>query len=99
MSRFSKFRCKEVINMKTGIRLGYVDDGEIDEESGKLLYITVLGPGRFLGIFAREPDYIIHWDSIHKIGEDIILVSYDNPPRIAGERPSSFSEFLARIFK
>ena len=85
--------------MKTGVRLGYVDDCEIDEENGKVLYITVLGPGRFFGIFAREPDYIIQWDCIHKIGEDIILVSYDNPPRIKSERPSSIGEFFARIFK
>lgn len=99
MSRFSKFRCKEVINMKTGVRLGYVDDCEINEETGQLLYITVPGPGRFFGIFAREPDYIIHWDSINKIGEDIILVSYDNPPRAAADKPSSFSEFWSRIFK
>lgn len=85
--------------MKTGVRLGYVDDCEIDDVTGKILYITVLGPGRFFGIFAREPDYVIHWDSINKIGEDIILVSYDNPPRTEGDRPSSIGEFLSRIFK
>lgn len=85
--------------MKSGVRLGYVDDCEINEQTGQAEFITVLGPGRFFGIFAREPDYVIHWDSIHKIGEDIILVSYDNPPRIESEKPSLLSGFFSRFFK
>ena len=37
ISYFSELRYKEVIDIKTGMRLGYVCDGEMDEKEGRLL--------------------------------------------------------------
>ena len=71
---YSDFRCREVVNICDGCRLGYVRDLEIDTQSGRVLSIIVPGPGRFFGLLGRECDYVIPWPCIRQIGEDIILV-------------------------
>lgn len=72
--RLSQIRCKEVINVADGCRLGYAEDFEIDLHDGKLCAIIIPGPCRFFGLFGRECDYVVPWGAIRKIGEDIILV-------------------------
>ncbi|UKI36169.1 MAG: YlmC/YmxH family sporulation protein [Clostridiales bacterium] len=52
MFRASDFKCREVINLVTGERLGYVCDLEIDECSGQILAIVVPGRSKF-GIFFK----------------------------------------------
>ena len=74
VERYSTFRCKEVINISDGCRLGYVSDLEIDTDCGKVLTLIVPGPCRFFGLFGREEDYVIPWPCIRRIGSDIILV-------------------------
>lgn len=64
----------EVINLCTGQRLGYVSDVDIDVQRGCIISIIVPGPCRFFGLFGREDDYIIPFECITKLGEDIILV-------------------------
>ena len=73
MGRVSEFRQKEVINVHDGRRYGYVVDVEIDLEKGVLDAIVVPGNPRLLGLFGRQPDCIIPWSHIKRIGEDIIL--------------------------
>ncbi len=77
MSRIMDLRSKEVININTGARLGYIYDVEINVVSGALEAIIVPGPARFFGLFGREEDYVIEWNEIKKIGEDIILVDVE----------------------
>ena len=72
--RFADFRCKEVINICDGCRLGYVGDVECQLPEGQMTALIVPGPCRFLGLFGRDSDYIIPWCCIRRIGEDIILV-------------------------
>jgi len=72
--RLSELRCREIINVASGQRLGYVCDGEIEMPGGTLKALIVPGPCRFFGLFGREPDYLIPIDRITKIGRDIILV-------------------------
>jgi YlmC/YmxH family sporulation protein len=74
IERYSSFRCREVINICDGCRLGYVCDLEIDTDCGKILSLVIPGPCRFLGLFGREEDYVIPWPCIRRIGADIILV-------------------------
>lgn len=73
--RYADLRRKEVINIRDGARLGYVYDIEIDPVEGRIEGIVVPGPRSFFGLFAATEDYIISWQEIEKIGEDIILVS------------------------
>jgi len=72
--RLSELRCKEIINIATGQRMGCVYDADIELSCGKLNAVIVPGPCRFFGLFGREPDFLIPIDCITKIGEDIILV-------------------------
>ena len=78
MFRATDMRQKEVINICDGSRLGFVYDVEMDLAKGSVEAIIVPGNGKFLGIFGRDNDYIIPWNNIKKIGEDIILVDLDN---------------------
>jgi len=77
MLRIYELRQKEIINIKDGTRFGFVADLEIDEESGEVAKIIVPGPARVLGVFGRDAEYCIPWDSIKQVGDDIILVDVD----------------------
>ena len=72
--RFTDLRCKEVINICNGHRLGFVSDVIINVVTGQLTAFLVPGPCRFFGIFGREEDFLIPWECIKRIGEDIILI-------------------------
>jgi len=77
MNRSSDFRQKEVINISDGRRLGFVSDVEIDLEQGKVEAVILPGVGRLFGLLGKESEFVIPWDKIVKIGEDIILVDLD----------------------
>ena len=72
--RLSELRYKEVINISSGERLGYVGDAIFDMDTGRLHAVIVPGPARFFGLFGREDDYILPWNAICRMGEDIILI-------------------------
>jgi YlmC/YmxH family sporulation protein len=78
MNRSSDFRQKEVINITDGKRLGFVSDVEIDLESGKIDAIILPGVGKLFGILGKESEFVVPWDKIRKVGEDIILVELDD---------------------
>ncbi len=67
-------RNKEVIDMKTGLRLGFVDDIEFDTESGQVTSLVIFGRPRAFGIMGREGDIVIKCSEITLIGEDTVLV-------------------------
>ena len=73
VNKFTQLRCKEVVNIPDGNRLGCISDLEIDVTCGKILAVIVPGPGKFLGLFCSEYDYIIPWPCIRRIGDDIVL--------------------------
>jgi sporulation protein YlmC with PRC-barrel domain len=50
----------------------------LDATTGKILALVVPGPCRFFGLIGHEDDYIIPWDCITRISEDIILVDGDS---------------------
>ena len=72
--RCAQLRCREIINVCSGHRLGYVGDVEIDLATGSLLAFIVPGRLRLFGLLGREEDYVIPFDCVSRIGEDIILV-------------------------
>lgn len=79
--RFADLRCKEVININDGSRLGYVGDVECRLPEGELTALVVPGPLRFFGLFGRGEEYYIPWESIKQIGDDIILIDQPFPKR------------------
>lgn len=74
ISCYSELRYKEVIDVHTGIRLGYICDLEFDDREGQLVSLVTPGKTKFFGLFGREDDYVLPWGCIVKIGGDIILV-------------------------
>ena len=79
--RIADLRCKEVINICDGLRMGFVCDVILNTVTGQLLAIVVPGPCRFLGLFGREDDYVIPWECIRRIGDDIILTEVEGAYR------------------
>ena len=73
-TRIAELRWKEVIGLRDGSRFGYVEDMEVDLESGQVLALVVPGRRRLFGLLGREPDRIFPWERVRRFGEDTILV-------------------------
>ena len=71
---FSELRYKEVIDIHSGYRLGYVFDAEVDQAEGRVLSLITPGRARLFGLLGREDDYVLPWACIVRIGGDIILI-------------------------
>ena len=54
ISFFSELRYKEVIDIHSGFRLGYVCDAEYDDAEGRILSLVTPGRSKFFGLFGRE---------------------------------------------
>ena len=70
----AELRRREVVNMADGNRLGNVEDVLVDVGSGRVAALVIPGPCRFLGLFCPGDDYIVGWDAVRRVGEDLILV-------------------------
>lgn len=73
-SKGMDFRHKEVISIRDGRRLGFVQDVTANLESGIITSIIVPGNTRLFKIFSSGNDVVIPWEQIKCIGEDVILV-------------------------
>ena len=76
MYRAGELRQKEVINIKTAKRLGFVSDVEVSLSGGVIESIIVPGKAKFFN-FRNNCDIVIHWDNIKVIGDEVILVDID----------------------
>ncbi len=78
--RLSELNQKEVVNLNNGGRMGILADLDlvINEETGKIISLLVPDRKFSLKIFATEQTSMeIPWDSIRKIGYDMIIVELD----------------------
>lgn len=73
-SSFLDLRCKEVINIVDGTRLGHIVDVVISLANGQISGIVVPGNKSILGFLKGGNDLFIPYSQICKIGEDTILV-------------------------
>lgn len=71
---FGELHNKEMICVKDGFKIGYVDDVEFDVESYKIANFICYGRTRLFGLLGRTNDIKISYEQIKVIGEDIILV-------------------------
>ena len=78
--RLADLRRKEVVNIADGQRLGCVEDVLLDTGSGRILALIVPGPCRFLSLFCPGEDWVIRWECVRRIGEDLILVEKHGEP-------------------
>ena len=84
--RVTDLRCKEVINVCDGQRLGFVSDVEVKIPEGQVMALVVPGPCRFFGLLGQKDDFVIPWPCIRRMGEDIILVEIE-PGRCRVPKP------------
>ena len=73
-AKFTDLHCKEVICISDGRRLGMIQDVIIRLPKGEVSAIVVPGPCKFGGLGPPKDDFIIPWESICRIGPDIVLV-------------------------
>ncbi|WP_294167104.1 YlmC/YmxH family sporulation protein [uncultured Clostridium sp.] len=65
-------RTMEVIDIKTGTKLGFIKDFVIDTKESKV--VSILLPGMAKGWFTKDEDIEIPWDKVKKAGIEVILV-------------------------
>ena len=100
-TRITELRWKEVIGMGDGSRFGFVEDLEVDVESGRVRSLVLPGRRRLFGLLGREEDRYIPWESVRRFGEDTILVEHaPNPAHPAGDddKPRSSPDKIVRTF-
>lgn len=74
--RLEDLRKKEVIDIVTGERLGYVDDAEMNIENSTVQSFIIYGRERFFGIFGKDNDIVIPCNEIKVIGNDVVLIKH-----------------------
>ncbi len=94
----SEMRQKEIINIRTGERLGYADDLEFDTDDASVKAIIIYGRSRFFGLLGREEDLIIRCKDIEVIGEDVLLISSEEvEPAKAHIKHTEYNKKLLKI--
>ena len=87
---FSDLRYKEVIDVHSGYRLGYVCDAEFDDSEGRMISLITPGRAKLFGLLGREDDYVLPWSCIARVGSDIILVDAKEEFRRRKRKKQSF---------
>lgn len=72
--RLSDLQNKDIVNMVDGKNVGNIIDVKIDEATGNIVSFIIEPNKTFFSFFNRGSDTEIGWQSISKIGEDVILV-------------------------
>lgn len=89
----AELRNKEIINIRNGARMGYVDDVEFDTDDSMIKSFIIYGRTRFFGLLGRDDDIILTCDDIEIIGVDTVLISADEA-KIAKRRVSQTKNLL-----
>lgn len=71
---YNELRCKEVVNVLNGARMGHVIDMIIDRNGKDVLGVVVPGTRK---LFCANEDIFVPWNNIEKIGNDVILIALD----------------------
>ena len=71
---YTDLRCKDVVNIVNGAKMGKVIDLIIDGNCKTVLGLVVPGIRK---IFKSNEDIFVPWDCIEKIGNDTILINLE----------------------
>lgn len=77
MIRACDLKQREVINIITAERLGYITDVDIDFETGKIRSVIIPNRRGILGFLSKKNDYVVPWKNIVTVGREIVLVKLD----------------------
>ena len=64
---------KEVVDISSGIKLGYVENLVFDEARAAISCIVVSGRGQQFRLFSKPEAFEVPWQDIKVIGDDAIL--------------------------
>ena len=92
---FNDIRCKEIINVKNGCRLGFPDDVEFESCTAKICRLIIFGRPKLFGLLGKCDDIYIKWCDVEVIGEDTILVSCQEP----SIQPNRKGKMFGNLFK
>ncbi|MDR3563560.1 MAG: YlmC/YmxH family sporulation protein [Negativicutes bacterium] len=78
--RLSDLTGKEVINLGDGARLGFIEECDLvfEGQSGRINALIVPKRGWLSSILSEGRTSTIPWDTIKRIGEEVIIVDLNN---------------------
>lgn len=76
MHSINNLKVMEVIDINTGAKIGFIKDIKIDCDEYKIESLML--PTQKNGWFGKQEMLEIPWNSVKKIGIDVILVDIDN---------------------
>lgn len=70
---------KEIVNINNGVRLGVIGESDltIDIDSGAICSIILPRRSNFINMWMDRQQMVIPWESVRKIGEEVIIVEMD----------------------
>ena len=77
--KLSELNGKEIVNLNDGGRLGIIAETDIavDKKSGKIQSLLIPDKRMQFKLFAEKFIIEIPWNSIRKIGNDMIIIELD----------------------
>ena len=72
--RISDLQNKDIVDIKSGEKIGNIVDIEVDSK-GMILKLIIYDKKGFFGTLKSGNEVYISWQEIEKIGSDVILVS------------------------
>ena len=83
MYSIGNLRSMEVIDIKSGTKLGYIRDIKIDCDNYNI--ISLILPSQKTAWFGKNDTIEIEWSKVRKIGIDVILIDGSDLPYIKKE--------------
>lgn len=78
MYSLGRLKSMEVIEINSGIKLGFIRDFKVDCDECRIK--SLLLPSQKISWFGKNEDIEIPWESIFKVGADVILINYNQLP-------------------
>lgn len=77
--RMAELAGKEIVNIFDGARLGVVGETDmvIDTETGSITSVIIPRKNNFLNFWVDRQHMVIPWESIKKIGYEVMIVELD----------------------
>jgi YlmC/YmxH family sporulation protein len=83
LCNLESLRQKEVIDVRNGEKLGYIDDIELDAEHRTVHGFWIYGKRRFFGLLRMKEDVFVPSDSVQLYGRDVLLA--EMPVRVLSD--------------
>ncbi|WP_368487726.1 YlmC/YmxH family sporulation protein [Clostridium sp. BJN0013] len=74
----TNLRDMEVIDINTGIKLGFIKDLKVNCKEHRIISIILPSQTAKVSFFGKNEDLEVPWDNVRKIGVDVILIDGEN---------------------